>query len=511
MRNGWKELRLGDVVAQVLDFRGRTPLKLGMGWGGGTIPALSAVNVRDGRLDLTRTPHFGSDALYERWMTQGDAQRGDVLITTEAPLGNIAQIPDERRYILSQRVILLKPRKEVIESDFLALQMRSGRFQSLLDANRSGTTATGIRQSRLVELPVHVPPLNEQRRIVAKLEALQSRSRRAREALDAVPPLLEKLRQSILAAAFRGDLTKDWRAQNPNAEPASALLARLRTERRQKWEVTELAKLKAKGKAPTNDSWKVKYKEPDSVDTTGLPELPETWCWASLDELLDATRGAAYGVLKPGPHVEGGVRFIKSGQVRDGYLDLSYDFRISAALDNEFKRTRLRGGEVLLNLVGASIGRSAIAPDDLVGANVTRAIGVLPVIGGWAYWLQAALEGPEGQRLVRNATGGSAQGVLNLEEVRSLAIPLLPVRERDQVLTRLKHLRDQPATLTDSAHALANAIARLNSAILARAFRGELVTQDPKDEPAPTALARLKPDAAAESPRRPSRRDKAAE
>lgn len=76
MRNGWEELRLGDVVSQVLDFRGRTPLKLGMAWGGGTIPALSAVNVRDGRLDLTRTAHFGSDALYERWMTQGDAERG---------------------------------------------------------------------------------------------------------------------------------------------------------------------------------------------------------------------------------------------------------------------------------------------------------------------------------------------------------------------------------------------------------------------------------------------------
>jgi len=110
---------------------------------------------------------------------------------------------------------------------------------------------------------------------VAKLESLQARSRRAREALEAVPPLLEKLRQSILAAAFRGDLTADWREQHPDVEPASELLKRIRTERRKKWEQAEFAKLKAKGKNPTDDKWKLKYVEPEPVDESELPELPE--------------------------------------------------------------------------------------------------------------------------------------------------------------------------------------------------------------------------------------------
>ena len=92
-----------------------------------------------------------------------------------------------------------------------------------------------------------------------------------------MPPLLEKLRQSILAAAFRGDLTKDWRAKHPDVEPASKLLERIRVERRKKWEEAELAKMKAKGKAPRDDRWKGKYKEPEAVDATGLPGLPEGW------------------------------------------------------------------------------------------------------------------------------------------------------------------------------------------------------------------------------------------
>src|SRR3569832_521603 len=135
--------------------------------------------------------------------------------------------------------------------------------------------------------------------------------------------------------------------------------------------------MRAKGLAPGDDRWKEKYEGPASVDASELPEVPEGWAWLSIDELLSGERKSAYGVLKPGEHTPGGVRLVKSGQVRDGFMDLSDDFRITAELDQEFAKTRLTGGEVLLNLVGASIGRSAIAPPELAGANVSRAIAVL--------------------------------------------------------------------------------------------------------------------------------------
>ena len=191
MRRGWRTLEIAAVVTDVLDFRGRTPKKLGMDWGDGSIPALSAVNVRYGSLDLGRTSHFGSLELYRKWMSKGDTSRGDILITTEAPLGNIAQIPDDQAYILSQRVILLKPNRDVVDSDFLAQQMSAADFQAALHGSRSGSTVAGIRQSRLVALPIQVPSLNEQRRIVAKLEALQTRSRRARDARRRAAPARE--------------------------------------------------------------------------------------------------------------------------------------------------------------------------------------------------------------------------------------------------------------------------------------------------------------------------------
>ena len=119
MLEQWPEKKIQDVLHPIIDFRGRTPKKLGLEWGGGDIHALSALNVKDDGIDFTRTKNFGSEELYSKWMTKGEAELGDVIITTEAPLGKVAQIPDSRKYILSQRVVLLKPKRDILNADFL--------------------------------------------------------------------------------------------------------------------------------------------------------------------------------------------------------------------------------------------------------------------------------------------------------------------------------------------------------------------------------------------------------
>ena len=86
-------------------------------------------------------------------------------------------------------------------------------------------------------------------------------------------------------------MTADWRAQNPDIEPAEKLLERIRKERRKRWEEDELAKMKAKGKTPKDDKWKNKYKEPEPVDTTDLPELPEGWCWTKIETIGNVRGG----------------------------------------------------------------------------------------------------------------------------------------------------------------------------------------------------------------------------
>jgi type I restriction enzyme, S subunit len=472
---GWGEGELGDLLALLIDYRGRTPKKLGMEWGEGTIPALSAINVRPGSLDLSRTEHFGSDSLYRRWMTMGDPQRGDIIITTEAPLGNVAQIPDDERYILSQRVILLRPRSTVLHSDFLARLMRGSAFQQSLRANDSGSTVTGIRQSRLVRLPVPCPPLNEQRRIVAKIEALTARSRAAREALEQVPPLLERFRQSVLAAAFRGDLTAEWRRLHPDVEPASVLLERIRAERQRRWGT--------------------KFEEPEPPSLTGLPELPAGWVWARLVDLLEAPLGN--GLSIKGTDTPPGVASLKlSAMTDDGfdYTKVKYlpteigEVERLLVCEADFFVSRGNGSKDLVarGTLAQAPPFPVIFPDLMIRVRLADEL-------RRSRWIPGIWPAPQIRRQVEARVKTTA-GIWKISQtdLGLVAVPVPPLQEQVAAARALNVSLTWAGRQRElSEHALAG-ITRIDQSILAKAFRGELVPQDPNDEPASVLLDRIR-------------------
>ena len=165
----WRTPPIIDVTCKIIDYRGRTPRKLGMDWGGGEIPALSARNVKKGFIDFDEECYFGSEALYRKWMTHGDTEKDDIVFTTEAPLGNVALIPDGNRYILSQRTILLRAEPSLAYSPYLYQLMLSEHFQDVLVENASGSTAQGIQRKKFETLQVACPPLPEQRAIAEAL------------------------------------------------------------------------------------------------------------------------------------------------------------------------------------------------------------------------------------------------------------------------------------------------------------------------------------------------------
>src|SRR5690606_11420705 len=166
---GWGVASVSEITEQIMDFRGRTPRKLGMTWGGGDIPALSAANVRQGYIDFNVECYFGSHELYDKWMTKGDVRVNDILFTTEAPLGNVALIPDGKKYILSQRTGLLRALPAVADSIYLYQYLLSEIFQRVLLDYSSGSTAKGIQRKKLEQLNVPLPPLNEQSAIATAL------------------------------------------------------------------------------------------------------------------------------------------------------------------------------------------------------------------------------------------------------------------------------------------------------------------------------------------------------
>lgn len=419
---------------------------------------------------------------------------GDVLLSIVGTIGKVAIVPKALEGgNITQSSVRIRP-SAVTSSSFLRVLLKSPQLVRQYDELRLGTGVPRLNVGDVRELICPLPPLNEQRRIVAKLEALQARSRRAREALDAIPLLLEKLRQSILAAAFRGDLTKDWRAKHPDVESASELLKRIRVERRKKWEEAELAKMKAKGKVPADDRWKTKYKEPEAGDTTGLPQLPSGWCWTSFETVAEVTLGR-----QRAPQYQTGRftrPYLRVANIKDGYIDFSDVLEMDFD-DEDYEFYRLTKGDVLLS-EGQSpelVGQSAIYDGQVKGLCFQKTL----------HRFRAYEAGPSSQysqllfshylrsglfRSVASLTVNIAH--LTLVRLKPLHFPLLPKEEETELVLRATAALQRVADLETSLADIVASVQKLDRSTLAKAFRGELLPQDPNDEPADVMLARLK-------------------
>jgi type I restriction enzyme S subunit len=155
---GWVVEPLEQLVEEFIDYRGKTPAKLSADWSKTGILALSALNVKQGRLVSLEKAKYVDEDLYKRWM-KTELQAGDILMTSEAPLGEVYFLPETRRYCLSQRVFSIRPENSLMHPSLLFFFLSSSEGQSQLKARASGTTVLGIRQADLRRIPILRPPL----------------------------------------------------------------------------------------------------------------------------------------------------------------------------------------------------------------------------------------------------------------------------------------------------------------------------------------------------------------
>lgn len=167
------ELILGESLEILVDHRGKTPKKLGGDFTFRGVPVASAMLVQDGRLRLGEARYVSED-MYRRWM-QVRLRRNDVLLTSEAPLGRVALVPDDSPLVLGQRLFGLRGKPGLLDSVFLYYALQSDAAQSELRGRSSGTTVTGIRQSELVKVRINAPGFAEQQAIAAVLKALDDK------------------------------------------------------------------------------------------------------------------------------------------------------------------------------------------------------------------------------------------------------------------------------------------------------------------------------------------------
>ncbi len=469
-------------------------------------------------LSKTGYPVFGANGKIG-FHTEYTHEQRTILVTCRGATCGTINVCDPKSWVNGNAMALDDLATNAIDFNYALYSLKNRGFQDVI----SGSAQPQITRAGLEPVTLPLAPLNEQRRIVSKIEALESHRDAAQEALEAIPPLLEKFRQSVLAAAFRGDLTREWRAQNPDVEPASRLLERIRAERKARFieDAAETARAKAEAKArdagkpwTQSDDQKAleqhrakaekKYKEPEPVDTTGLPELPEGWCWTSVAEF---TNKVSDGVHKKPSYVDEGVPFVTVKNLTAGpgisFEHLNY---ITHSDHQEFiRRTHPEKGDVLISKDG-TLGVVRYIDTDIVFSIFVSVALMKPVLLECGKHLALMLETPQIQGLL--VATGSGLKHIHLKDLRATPVPLAPLAEQTAIQQLLASRLDQVGGFTELVLNWTHQLAQLSQSILAKAFRGELVPQDPNDEPASVLLERIREERAATAPVKKKRKSK---
>ena len=412
--------------------------------------------------------------------------RGDVLYGRLRPYLNKV-IRSAFAGVASTEFLVFKE-TQALANAFLMHLLSSSDLVGYASANSAGVNLPRVSAKRLAEYRFPLAPLPEQRRIVAKIESLFGRLDEGVAALKGAQANLERYRASVLKAAVEGRLTERWRRENPPGETGEDLLQRILAERRRRWETEQLAKFEAKGRKPPKN-WRNRYKELAEPDITGLPELPEGWCWAAVGQVFDVYVGAT-PKRSNGAYWGGDIRWVSSGEV--AFHDVwETRERITARGLSSCSAKLHPPGTVMLAMIGEgrTRGQTAVLQESASHNQNSAAIRVSEAghEPRWVFhYLRARYE------LTRANSSGNNQPALSKRRVETIPIPVPPVLEQAAIVRRIEGLLSTLDPMLDGITRCTGGGLLLRQSILKRAFEGRLVPQDPTDEPASVLLDRIR-------------------
>jgi type I restriction enzyme S subunit len=437
------------------------------------VPHLRPMNVAsDGKIDLSEVKYVevsGYDAL----------QKGDVLFNnTNSPewVGKTAYITQDTNWAYSNHMTRIRFFPDTIYSAWIAFYLHYLTKTGFFKMNcRHHVNQASINTSFLsTRVPLPLPPLPEQQRIVDEIEAQFTRLDAVVTALKRAQANLKRYRASVLKTACEGRLVP----QDPGDEPAGQLLERILAERAKRNSVSARNRVSEPA-----------YTEPTPPDTTGLPELPVGWVWASLEQCFIVQRGRFSIRPRNDPRFYSGkYPFVQIGDLpREGGNITQFSQTLNEKgleISRMFKK-----GTILIAIVGATIANTGIltfdscSPDSLVGIQADDDIRLKYAE---MYLRSKKLE-------IRNASYASGgQPNINLQTLNPYPIPLPPLAEQQRIVEEVERRLSVMDEVEVTLEANLKRAERLRQAILKRAFEGKLVPQNPADEPAAVLLERIR-------------------
>ena len=456
-------------------------------------------NIGDGQF-IDEHAHIGQS--HFKKLLKHEAKAGDVIIALlgeKLPRACVVP-PSVGPAIVKADCARFRPDPEKIDSHFLCYWLNWSQTRQGARGLIKGVGRPRMNLKQLKGLELEVPPLNDQLRIVERIDSLFSDIDGGLRSLEQAKQKITAYRASVLKAATTGTLTADWRQQNPvdpqkgshpaspNAEPADRLLSRLLLARRNRWEQAKLAEYEKKGKTPPKN-WQSKYKPPVKPEAADLSELPPGWCWATLDMLL--VEKLANGIsIKASPD-QTGVPALRLDAMSNSGFDYScirhipIDSDTTASLQVEDGDFYVSRGNGSLHLVGRGTSASD-PPRPLVFPDTMIRVRLLPQIAasGWVrtVWPSRMIR----QQIEREVKTTAGIWKIAQPQLAAIMVPLPPLAEQREIVDRVEE-RLSVADAASAAVAAAEArAARLRQSILRDAFTGRLTaTADGVDTTSP--------------------------
>ncbi|WP_114864225.1 restriction endonuclease subunit S [Comamonas sp. AG1104] len=455
--SNWASIRLDEICSLVTDGTHHSPVNTPTG----DFRYVTAKNIRPWGLDLSDI-YYVNESVHREIYTRCPVEYGDVLYIKDGVTTGIAAINTLREeFSLLSSVALLKPEKNYLNSAYLKHWLNSPLTKKTMTNGMTGTAIKRLvlKQIRAAEIPV--APYEEQRRIADKLDTVLTRVDALNDRLARITPLLKRFRQSVLAAATSGRLTEDWRQEN------------------------DLPAL----------SWKsiTEFREQTLLD------LPNSWKWVEFSEIA----GVKSDLRDPS-------KYQNEVHLAPNHIE-PWSGRISGCqtiADDAVKSPKnwFNAGQIVYSKIRPNLCKVAIP--DFSGLCSADMYPISTKLND-DYLLLWML----GERFTSWASNAESRTVLpkiNTKELGKIPVPVASAGEQTEIVRRVEILFAYADRLEARLQTARSAADRLTPALLAKAFRGELVPQDPNDEPATELLRRLREARAAEAPVKKTRGRKAA-
>lgn len=410
----WKMVELNQLF-NFIDYRGKTPVKSTEG-----VSLITASNIRQGYMDYTRKEYISSEE-YTTRKSRGITHKGDLLFTTEAPMGNVA-ICDLYECSCGQRIITFQEYEEntVIPKLFMYFIL-STYFQKQLLDNCTGTTAKGIKADKLKHLLLPLPPLAEQKRIVAKIEELLPYIDRYEQAWSKLEQLNsrfpEDMKKALLQYAIQGKLVE----QRPEEGTGEELFAQIQAEKQR---LIQAGKIKTEKPLPEITEDEVPF------------EIPESWKWVRWGTLSESIQ---YGYNAPAQSF-GRIKMVRISDIQDGKV-IWESVPFCNIHETEIADYILKKNDILFARTGGTVGKSYLVkdvPEESIYAGYlirTRySKSLCPEY--MKYFMESALYWTQ----LKNGTIATAQPNCNGKTLAKMLLPLPPLAEQKRIVDKLEQL-----------------------------------------------------------------------